>query len=56
MCIRDRVVTSRSKKKNYTDEIIYLNKNDILNSDIFFDAIIISSYPNVHIDLSLIHI
>jgi len=48
--IDDIVVTSRSKKKNYTDEIIYLNKNDILNSDIFFDAIIISSYPNVHID------
>ena len=48
--IDEIVVTSRSKKKNYTDEIIYLNKNDILNSDIFFDAIIISSYPNVHID------
>ena len=48
--IDDIVVTSRSKKKNYTDEIIYLNKNDILNSDIFFDAIIILSYPNVHID------
>ena len=48
--IDDIVVTSRSNKKNYTDEIVYLNKNDILNSDIFFDAVIISSYPNVHID------
>jgi len=48
--IDDIAVTSRSNKKNYTDEIVYLNKDDILNSDIFFDAIIISSYPNVHID------
>ena len=48
--IDDIVVTSRSNKKNYTDEIVYLNKNDILNPDIFFDAVIISSYPNVHID------
>jgi len=48
--IDEIIVTSRSNKKNYTDEILYLNKDDILNSDIFFDAIIISSYPNVHID------
>ena len=48
--INNIVVTSRSNKINHNDEIVYLNKDDILNSDIFFDAIIISSYPNAHID------
>ena len=48
--INEIVVTSRSNKINHNDEILYLNKDDILNSDIFFDAIIISSYPNAHLD------
>ena len=39
--IDDIAVTSRSNKKNYTDEIVYLNKDDILNSGIFNAAIII---------------
>ena len=44
------VVTSRSSKRSYDNEFEYLNKDALLNSDIFFDAVIISSYPNVHID------
>lgn len=44
------VITSRSKKKNYKDEVLFLHKKNILNSDIFFDAIIISSYPSAHME------